>query len=598
MMKKKNIAMAMAVATVATSVAPAFAAAGDVVVRTNGFADLIAEVEANFNAGDKTQTYDLGDGVVTIADKDALADFKKAVADMKQGNIIDVTMPKVPTYETADLEDLVVVDLAGAPEKTYAVKVVDETVNGKVEYTYTFTREANKDEKIEKDVFEITVAEGNKQLDFEAPIFKTVNGATTLVGFETLDAVDSNVILSKSVETNKKIEDVFANGKLTQYGVELAELAKITGNGFESAAIETEDNIHTAKFVISERPLKKAFDAPVSGTLEEVFISSTSNAKLVEAIEAIESYVAPEVDNLIAGANRFETAVEISKARFNADTTETTDAVILVGENAIVDGLAAAPLAVEKDAPILYTKKDAIHEKTVEEMDRLFDGTLTGKTVYLVGGTQVISQEIEDSLESKGLTVVRLAGENRTETSLAIAEELNTVTDAFIVGFSGEADAMSISAKAAEENQAIIVSGREGLSKDTLDYVVGKNVTLIGGETSLTANVEKQLHAKGIDTTRLAGKNRQETNAVVIDSLYDETAADAKVYIAKSDVLVDALAAGPLAGENGAPIILATNVLDAKQVEVLESFEDVAEVNQVGKGIAGTVIDKVISLFK
>ena len=55
------------------------------------------------------------------------------------------------------------------------------------------------------------------------------------------------------------------------------------------------------------------------------------------------------------GETRFETAVEVSKKMF-ADGD--ANSVILVGEDAIVDGLAAAPLAKQATGSILLTKQN------------------------------------------------------------------------------------------------------------------------------------------------------------------------------------------------------------------------------------------------
>lgn len=57
---------------------------------------------------------------------------------------------------------------------------------------------------------------------------------------------------------------------------------------------------------------------------------------------------------VLSGDSRFTTAVEVSKERFKDGEAE---AIILVGEDAIVDGLASAPLASQKMHQYYYLKR-------------------------------------------------------------------------------------------------------------------------------------------------------------------------------------------------------------------------------------------------
>ena len=70
---------------------------------------------------------------------------------------------------------------------------------------------------------------------------------------------------------------------------------------------------------------------------------------------------------------------------------------------------------------------------------------------------------------------------------MAVAEKIVGVAGftkgAFVVGATGEADAMSIAGYAAKEGMPIIVSGFEGLSEGTLDELSrSKNCHVLGGD--------------------------------------------------------------------------------------------------------------------
>ncbi|WP_219693074.1 cell wall-binding repeat-containing protein, partial [Clostridioides difficile] len=103
--------------------------------------------------------------------------------------------------------------------------------------------------------------------------------------------------------------------------------------------------------------------------------------------------------------------------------------------------------ASEKTAPLLLTSKDKLDSSVKSEIKRVMNlksdtGINTSKKVYLAGGVNSISKEVENELKDMGLKVTRLAGDDRYETSLKIADEVGLDNDkAFVVGGTGLADA-------------------------------------------------------------------------------------------------------------------------------------------------------------
>lgn len=309
----------------------------------------------------------------------------------------------------------------------------------------------------------------------------------------------------------------------------------------------------------------------------------------------------------LAGDDRFETAVEISKEAYTAD--KSAGSIVLVGENAIVDGLAAAPLAAQKNAPILLTKKDTVPTKTMDEIKRLVEDDAT---IYLIGGENTISKEVEKELiKEKNANIVRLQGKDRYETSLEIADELDVATlgtTAYVVGGSGLADAMSVASFAANSTaQApIIVTPKAGLTKDAKDFIEDTtkltDVKVIGGESHVSTQVLKD--AKDLDniatTSRISGKDRNETNSKVVNALATDGSLK-RVYAAKDGdaQLVDALAAAPLAGKTEGAIILATKDLTDDQEDTItaKSTAGTTKLTQIGNGIAKDVTKTIMDLL-
>jgi len=91
-----------------------------------------------------------------------------------------------------------------------------------------------------------------------------------------------------------------------------------------------------------------------------------------------------------------------------------------------------------------------------------------------------------------------------------------------------------------------------------IDDLNVQHAYILGGPVAVSAAVEQELNDRGIETTRLAGATRTETAVQIAEFALAETAFDGAVGIlARGDAFPDALAAGPLGGEEDAPILLA-----------------------------------------
>ena len=350
----------------------------------------------------------------------------------------------------------------------------------------------------------------------------------------------------------------------------------------------------------------------------------------------------PQVD-VLAGDNRYETAVNIAKENADITTVAENGNIVLVNGNALVDGLAAAPLAASvwnkdinasgdddytKVAPILLTESDELPKATKSYIKELIAeqrvGNLDKVTIYLVGGETVLSKSLENELKGYGLRVVRAGGDNREETSLKVAEVMlkdgNTsnvdVKNPFVVGADGEADAMSIAPVAAGAADAtrirpIIVESRNGLSEKALETIEDwKNdqyntkavtATIVGGKTVVSKETEELLVANDIKVDRVEGTNRQATNAAVIDRYYKDATVK-QLVVAKDGKgnkshLVDALTATSLAVKHKTPIVLGTDKLSETQINTLEkkSTKEGVYVYQVGIGVAKDVLRTIAS---
>lgn len=300
----------------------------------------------------------------------------------------------------------------------------------------------------------------------------------------------------------------------------------------------------------------------------------------------------------LAGNQRFDTAVEISKEGWS----EGSETVVLTSAYSVVDGVTATPLATTKNAPILLVDKNKVNESTKAELLRL-----NPKNIIVVGGSAVVNDNVVNEVKSTlpSASVSRVGGLNRYETSLNIAKEISKtqpINKVYIAGGTGEADALSIASKAGEDKQPIILSNKDDLNKNTYEWLKSQNLQdayFIGGETVLGNSVISKVNSitsNNVANNRIYGQNRHETNAKVIQKFYTDNNYNS-VLVTKSDPLVDALTAGPLAAKLNSPIVLAGNSVDSAQNTVLGS-KSTNLVYQVGGGVNQNTFNSIVNLLK
>ncbi|WP_291568947.1 cell wall-binding repeat-containing protein [Clostridium sp. UBA2485] len=121
------------------------------------------------------------------------------------------------------------------------------------------------------------------------------------------------------------------------------------------------------------------------------------------------------------GSDRFDTAISVSNEfkRLSDKNNEKVENVVIANAFDYPDSLASAPLSKIYNAPLLLTEKDKLNSKTEAQLKKL-----KIKKVFIVGGTGVVSQNVENKLKSMGIAVERLAGEDRYQTSLKIANKV------------------------------------------------------------------------------------------------------------------------------------------------------------------------------
>ncbi|WP_409252114.1 cell wall-binding repeat-containing protein [Bacillus sp. SCS-153A] len=172
--------------------------------------------------------------------------------------------------------------------------------------------------------------------------------------------------------------------------------------------------------------LSGAKDAPIlltyptkidQAVLDELNRLKPENIYLLGGTSAIHPTVENKLNTLgynverIAGTNRFETAGKINDIVLSVNDQNTK--AIIVNGYTVADALSASAYASTQRVPIYLATKD----KAPIDLP----GNITSVDIY--GGTSVISDSLFNALKSKGITVNRIAGKNRYDTSIAAVEE-------------------------------------------------------------------------------------------------------------------------------------------------------------------------------
>jgi putative cell wall-binding protein len=265
----------------------------------------------------------------------------------------------------------------------------------------------------------------------------------------------------------------------------------------------------------------------------------------------------------LAGANRIETAVRVSRAIFPAGA----DTVVIARSGDYPDALAGGVLARAADAPILLTNTDELDPLVAEEITRL-----GASWVYILGGFQAVSEDVEEEiaelLGEDGETT-RVGGANRFETAVEVRGELEELTgepatQAYIAEgqhpdqFRGFPDVLSVSALAAHEGVPILLVRRNDLHPATAESLEESIVsaTVIGGTAAVSAEVMSQIDEIVDDVERVGGRDRYETSTDVADLAIAAGMNPKLLYLATGANWPDALAAGPSVARDGGVLVL------------------------------------------
>lgn len=251
----------------------------------------------------------------------------------------------------------------------------------------------------------------------------------------------------------------------------------------------------------------------------------------------------------LAGADRYATAAAVSRS-FAANVPV---AYIASGAT-FADAVAGGPAAGRGRGPLLLVTRSAIPAATADALRRL-----QPQRIVILGGTGSVSSSVAAALD--GYTageVRRLAGADRYATAAAVSAATTSpgVGAVFIVTGANFPDALSAGPAAIRLGAPLLLTEPGRLPATTageLNRLRPQQIFVIGGTGVVSSGVEAALRSYSSTVTRVAGADRFATAAAVAGRFFPSAP---HAFLATGLNFPDALAAGPLAGIWGAPLLL------------------------------------------
>ena len=265
----------------------------------------------------------------------------------------------------------------------------------------------------------------------------------------------------------------------------------------------------------------------------------------------------------IFGADRYKTSLLTADTLKEVLGVEKFETIVVASGTSFADALSGSYLAAAKNAPILL-----VDDRRIPEVKEYIDNNLTDYgTVYLLGGTSAVSAKVEQSLKQHN--VVRLAGNTRYDTNLAILKEYMGSGEVLICTGKNFADSLSASAVGRP-----IMLVKDALTNDQIEFLsfYSNRFVIIGGTSAVSEHVERQLRQLR-HTTRLSGSTRYDTSIQVASFFFE---APSRAVFAYAQNFPDGLCGGPLAYTLGAPMILTSTGKETTAAAFIQN-----------KGIAG-----------
>ena len=280
----------------------------------------------------------------------------------------------------------------------------------------------------------------------------------------------------------------------------------------------------------------------------------------------------------LAGPTRYSTSVQIAEAyidRIDSLPDEPrVDTVILgSGLDRHAGWVAPVPMLSRLErAPLVFTRPDDVPLPVQQFLQRR-----AIRRVILLGGTAVISAAVERELGELGVaTVERLGSDDVHLHAIEVAKSFGHPAGEFrkkgstalLATSNVFADALAAGPMAYRGEYPILLTPPSSLHPAVFDHLVASDVDhviIVGGTAAVGSAVQRALSGLDFTTARIAGNNRYGTAVELAETMLDRDDPlrpcfdGTELGLAYGGLSPDAIASGPLLGEQCAPLLLTTS---------------------------------------
>ena len=255
----------------------------------------------------------------------------------------------------------------------------------------------------------------------------------------------------------------------------------------------------------------------------------------------------------LGGPDRYATAVAISRRLFPDGGAPV---VYVASGETFADALSAGPAAARAGGAVLLTARLSLPAVAEAELIRL-----APDRVVVVGGASVVTNTVVQRIRAvlPSTSIEHIAGTDRYATSARLSAATFPAGEteiAFVATGTNFPDAIAAGSAAASLGSPVLITRPDTLPASIateLSRLAPERVVIVGSTAAVSSAVGSAIQAIVPDVGRSAGQDRFATAVqIAADHLPDATS----IVIATGLAFPDALAAVPLAGAIGAPILL------------------------------------------
>ena len=351
-------------------------------------------------------------------------------------------------------------------------------------------------------------------------------------------------------------------------------------------------------FLVDKTINKNTLSKFSTGKIKKVYcISSNIYSGTLNNIESAIYNSVYQVDTNIHDKLKISKRVNGSNSEIAANLAlssyEKSDSVVLslISQNTEVgspDALITAPLAKALNAPFLCIESPSSLDTATKDAIKKLGAT----KVYIAGGPAAISDDVANELNAMGLTIERISGEDRWETSYKFAQKINSlnkIDTAILINNKNLEDINSAILASLEFNAPILYSNGTSLREDITNMLNNnsiKNVYVIGaGSTdenfAITDSVLDKIKDKN-KLIKISGGNSINTLATLRKDFKESPKKEISKDIKNTGVVInhsnisDIVAGSLYADKIGATPFLLSTILDeeSKNIAINNNLND------------------------